>query len=154
MDLTAAHRDIQSRQLSNNDSRSVLSKYYSRPSWVSSDESGDSSDNDSHLDISTVHLTLANQHTGSNLSQLTEDSYPQFDVDQNRRLHLRQQSVANELEGENQGGVRQHRTGESEQDQQQANNRIHDANDENGNDHQQQEVEMHQDANDNNGNDQ
>ena len=97
-----------------NSTHSFLSKYYSTPSWESSDESSDSdsSNNDSHLDFSTVHLAHANQHAVSNLSQLTEDSYPQFDVHQNRRLHLRQQSLANELEGENQGGGRQHGTGE------------------------------------------
>ena len=84
-----------------NNSQSVLSKYYSNPSWTS--DENESSDSESSFSMSSVHLPNAHQDESNLLSQLTEDSSRHSDIRHRRHIHLRQQSVENELEVQNQG---------------------------------------------------
>ena len=69
--------------------------------------------------MSSVHLPNAHQDDSNLLSQLTEESSRRFDIHHRRHIHLRQQSVENELEVQNQGDGRHHGTGQSELDQEQ-----------------------------------
>ena len=93
-----------------NNSQSVLSKYYSNPSWTS--DENESSDSESSFSMSSVHLPNAHQDDSNLLSQLTEQSTRHFDTQHRRRIHLRQQSVENELVVQNQGDGRHHGTGQ------------------------------------------
>ena len=123
--------DSHSRR-NNHNSWLVLSKYYSRPSWVS--DGYDSSDLESSADISTIHVVHANQHV--NLSQLTENSSLPIDLHQHKCVHLREQSIAHKLEEEEHGRNEDGVEFEQEQRPENCNQHTHD----NGNAEQQEGI--------------